>query len=92
MRRHMISRIASFSASAAALALAACASTSASAPDKLAAATSPAGCVRDTGSRLSAPSGCKAFGRSYSQEDIARTGQPSASGALALLDPTITPH
>jgi hypothetical protein len=29
-------------------------------------------------------------GRSYSQADIANTGQTTAAGALALLDPSIT--
>jgi hypothetical protein len=88
----MTTRMASLSVIAAALALAACASTTATSPTKPTAAAVPAGCVHDTGSRLSTPSGCTAFGRSYSQEDIARTGQWTASSALELLDPTITAH
>jgi hypothetical protein len=88
----MTSRMASLSVTAAALALAACASTTATAPIKPTAAATPAGCVRGTGSRLSTPSGCTAFGSTYSQEDIARTGQTTVSGALGLLDPTVTVH
>jgi len=85
----MTTRIVSLGALAAALALAACASTPTSTAR---AAATPAGCVRATGTRLPAPSGCSAFGNSYSQEDIARTGQTTAGAALELLDPNVRTH
>jgi hypothetical protein len=54
------------------------------------AATRP-GCVSQTGSRIAQPeTACMGTGRSYSQADIANTGQTTAAGALALLDPSIT--
>lgn len=55
-------------------------------------ATGTPGCVASTGSRIADPQGCAGEGRSYSQEDIARTGQTTAGGALALLDPALTVH
>jgi hypothetical protein len=48
------------------------------------------GCTHDTGSRLPRADGCLGVGRSYSQDDISRTGQPSVGGALRLMDPSIT--
>ena len=53
-------------------------------------ATPKAGCTRDTGTRIPRKDGCAGVGRSYSQDDISRTGQPSAGGALHLMDPSIT--
>jgi hypothetical protein len=82
--------MAGLSSIAAALALGACASTSGNTPAKPVAAAPPAGCVSDTGSRISAPGGCAGFGHSYSQEDVRRTGQTNVGGALGLLDPTVT--
>jgi len=49
-------------------------------------------CLTDTGSRLAGNSKCRGIGRSYSNDDIERTGQTSAADALALLDPSITVH
>jgi hypothetical protein len=50
-------------------------------------------CLTETGSRISAgKQGCRGYGRSYSDEDIDRTGKTSAGDALALLDPSITVH
>jgi hypothetical protein len=86
----MTTRMAGLSSIAAALALGACASTSGNTPAKPVAAAPPPGCVSGTGSRISAPGECAGFGHSYSQEDLKRTGQPIASGALGLLDPTVT--
>jgi hypothetical protein len=83
----MTTRIALLGAIAAAT-LAACASTSGT--TKPVAAAAPAGCVRDTGSRIPAPQGCAAFGSTYTQQDLARTGQTMVGDALGLLDPTIT--
>jgi hypothetical protein len=51
------------------------------------------GCVYQTGSRIPDPgAACIAPGHSYSQNDIADTGQTTAAGALRLLDPTLTVH
>jgi hypothetical protein len=48
-------------------------------------------CLKDTGSRIPADaSACSATGRSYSNEDISRTGSTTAAGALQLLDPSVT--
>jgi uncharacterized lipoprotein YajG len=48
-------------------------------------------CLKDTGSRISANGkDCSAIGRSYSSEDISRTGATTTGGALQLLDPSIT--
>ena len=50
-------------------------------------------CLTETGSRISAgKSNCRGFGRSYSGDDVSKTGQTSAAGALGLLDPSITVH
>jgi hypothetical protein len=50
--------------------------------------------MRDTGTRLKlAPDQCTASaGRSYSKEDVDRTGKSTASGALRLMDPSVTIH
>jgi hypothetical protein len=48
-------------------------------------------CLTETGSRVPG-SKCRGYGRSYSNEDIDRTGQTNAADALALLDPSITVH
>jgi hypothetical protein len=53
-------------------------------------ATPKAGCTHDTGTRLPPKDGCAGVGKSYSQDDISRTGQPTAGGALRLMDPSIT--
>jgi len=50
-------------------------------------------CLTETGSRMSPKSGCRGYGRSYSYDDIERTGSTtSAAEALSLLDPSITVH
>jgi len=50
-------------------------------------------CLTETGSRVSSgPAKCRGFGRSYSSDDIQRTGSTSAGDALALLDSSITVH
>ncbi|HEX3950405.1 MAG TPA: hypothetical protein VHW95_11190 [Steroidobacteraceae bacterium] len=50
-------------------------------------------CLTDTGSRISTgPTRCRGVGRSYSNEDIQRTGQTSAGDALGLLDSSVTVH
>jgi hypothetical protein len=48
-------------------------------------------CTRDTGSRLRRNTdGCAGVGKSYSKDDVWRTGEPNASGALRQLDPSVT--
>jgi len=59
-------------------------------PATTAAVKDPA-CLTETGSRIPG-SKCRGFGRSYSNEDLERTGQTSAADALALVDPSITVH
>jgi hypothetical protein len=51
-------------------------------------------CMHDTGTRLKLrPNECSSSpGRSYTRTDIDRTGQITASGALRLLDPSVTIH
>jgi hypothetical protein len=50
-------------------------------------------CLTETGSRVSAgPTKCRGIGRSYSSEDIQRTGSTSAADALGLLDSSVTVH
>ena len=61
------------------------------APVTAAAAKDPS-CLTETGSRIPPPSKCRGYGRSYSGNDIDRTGQISAADALGLLDPSITVH
>jgi hypothetical protein len=45
-----------------------------------------------TASRIPADSACSSSGRSYSNEDLERTGKISAAEALRQLDPSITGH
>jgi hypothetical protein len=50
-------------------------------------------CLKETGSRIpSSGASCSGFGRSYSSDDINRTGSTTAEGSLRLLDPSITGH
>jgi outer membrane cobalamin receptor len=77
----------------AALALFGCASTSQSSKPAATAAADNPGCVTQTGSRIpSGKSDCVAAGRSYSSQDIDRTGATSAGAALRQMDPSITVH
>jgi len=72
-----------------------CASTAENAKSKpavSAAAVKDPTCLTATGSLIADTSKCRGFGRSYSTEDIQRTGSNSAGDALALLDPSITVH
>lgn len=71
-----------------------CAATAENAKPKaaLSAAVKDPTCLTQTGSRISPPAKCRGFGRSYTSEDIDRTGTTSAGDALALLDPSITVH
>jgi hypothetical protein len=50
-------------------------------------------CLTQTGSRIAGNDAhCSAIGRSYSNEDIDRTGATTAGEALRLLDPALTVH
>jgi hypothetical protein len=78
------------------LILAACSATTAGVKPQ-AAAAAPTGrnpaCLSDTGTRILGNSAdCSAVGRSYSSDDINRTGSSTVAGALRQLDPSITVH
>jgi hypothetical protein len=50
-------------------------------------------CLTQTGSRIpDNGTNCSASARSYSRDDINRTGATTAGDALPLLDPSITVH
>jgi hypothetical protein len=55
------------------------------------AAESPS-CLTHTGSRIGGKGKCLATGRSYTSDDLKRTGKTTVGGALPLLDPSITVH
>jgi hypothetical protein len=63
-------------------------------PSASAAFSKDPSCLTDTGSRIAPPPGtqCRGTGRSYSNEDIQRTGSTSAADALSLLDSSVTVH
>jgi hypothetical protein len=73
----------------------ACATTTADVKPKAAASAlvqNPA-CPTQTGSRIAANNAnCSAIGRSYSSDDIDRTGAATADEALRLMDPSILIH
>jgi hypothetical protein len=76
----------------AALSICGCATPNSPPPKTAGAPAGPTGCLTSTGSRIPAgPDGyCNAWGRSYSQTDLDRTGKTTAAGALGNLDPSIT--
>jgi hypothetical protein len=50
-------------------------------------------CLTATGNPAASATGtCRAYGRSYSDDDIRRTGATTVGEALQLLDPSITVH
>jgi len=61
-------------------------------PEKPAAAAQNPNCFTQTGSRISAKGKCRGTGRSYTNDDIRRTGATTVGEALPLLDPSITVH
>lgn len=70
--------------------LSACAATPQPKP-ATAAFVPPPGCVSSTATRIpSSPSECAGFGRTWTQQDIERTGEPTPGAALRLLDPSLT--
>lgn len=71
-----------------------CATTAENAKSKpaVSATANDPNCLTETGDRLAGSTKCKGYGRSYSSQDINRTGQTNAADALALLDPSVTVH
>jgi hypothetical protein len=61
-------------------------------PDKPTAAAANPSCLTQTGSRISAKGKCRGTGRSYTSDDIKRTGATTVGEALPLLDPSIVVH
>lgn len=76
-----------------AVAITGCATTTADKPSRpvTAANTGDPLCVTPA-TRIPQPNDCSAPGRSYSQQDIQRTGQTNVGEALQLLDPAVTVH
>jgi hypothetical protein len=59
----------------------------------LVAPASTPGCVPDTATRIPVKEhDCAGFGRTYTREDIERTGATDAGQALRLLDPALQVH
>jgi uncharacterized lipoprotein len=82
----------SVAALASVVTLAACVANNGVKPTATASDQSQA-CVSHIGSRIPANgANCSSTARSYSGEDIDRTGQTNAGDALRLMDPAITVH
>ena len=60
--------------------------------DAVAVEQSEHACLRQTGSRIHHRAGTCAFGRSYSGDDLRRTGANDVAHGLQLLDPAISAH
>jgi hypothetical protein len=71
---------------AGAVSLCGCATTTHNPPPTT--ASTVAGCVDSTGSRI--PGTCSSPGHSFSQDDLRRTGQTNVADALGQLDPSLT--
>jgi hypothetical protein len=57
----------------------------------MASAAANPNCLTSTGSRIPVTgTDCTATGRSYSNQDLQRTGATSVAGALPLMDPSLT--
>jgi hypothetical protein len=75
---------------AAVLILAACATPAPTVKPTTAAQTDPT-CLTSTGTRIPVTgTDCSAIGRSYSNDDLDRTGATTVGGGLRLLDPALT--
>jgi hypothetical protein len=61
-------------------------------PERQTAAAQNPSCPTQTGSRIGVEGRCRGTGRSYTNDDIRRTGATTVGGALPLLDPLITVH
>jgi hypothetical protein len=74
----------------AAVVLGGCA-TSTTKPIASTGATNNPNCLTSTGSRIPVTgTDCSSTGRSYSNQDLQRTGATSVAGALPLMDPSLT--
>jgi hypothetical protein len=60
-------------------------------PEKPTAAAANPSCLTQTGSRISKGK-CRGAGRSYTSDDMKRTGSTTVGDALPLLDPSIVVH
>ena len=85
---HMIIRTCAAGALLAALSLSGCATPNSPPPKTAGGPSAPPPCLNSTGSRI--PGDCTAWGRTYSQTDLDRTGKTTAAEALGNLDPTVT--
>ena len=62
-------------------------------PEKQTAVAQNPSCLTQTGSRIAGDgTNCLAIGRSYTSDDISRTGATTVGDALRLMDPSITVH
>jgi hypothetical protein len=61
-------------------------------PEKHSAVAENLSCLTDTGSRIGAQGKCRGTGRSYTSNDLKRTGKTTVAEALPLLDPSIAVH
>jgi hypothetical protein len=61
-------------------------------PKKDSATAQNPSCLTHTGSRIDGKGRCRGTGRSYTSDDLKRTGKTTVAGALPLLDPSITVH
>ncbi len=61
-------------------------------PAKHSASAENPSCLTHTGSRIGAKGTCRGTGRSYTGDDLRRTGKITVGAALAVLDPSITVH
>jgi hypothetical protein len=61
-------------------------------PEKHAAVAQNPSCLTQTGSRIGVKGTCRGTGRSYTSDDIKRTGATTVAGALPLMDPSIVVH
>jgi hypothetical protein len=77
-----------------AVVLASAIACSTTAPPRTAAAAATRPCPQDSASRIPMrPGECSSSpGRTYSNQDMERTGQTNVGDALQLLDPSITVH
>jgi len=73
------------------LVISACAATSPNAKPQTASATQDPTCLKQTGGRVPGrDADCAGYGRTYSKDDINRTGAETPGQALGLLDPSVT--
>ena len=61
-------------------------------PEKPTAVAENPSCLTQTGSRVGVKGTCRGTGRSYTNDDMTRTGATTVGDALPLMDPSITVH